>query len=44
MLHICTFETPIYLQVLSDKNDTDCAFVMRKGVKYRYCYIYKFNK
>ena len=44
LLHLCTIETPIYEEVSNDKDDTDCAFVMHKGVNKETTYQIDFNK
>jgi hypothetical protein len=33
-LHLRSFKTPPSGAVMSDEDDTDCAFSMRKGVKW----------
>jgi hypothetical protein len=33
LLHLRTFKTPPSGAVMSDEDDADCAFSMRKGVK-----------
>jgi hypothetical protein len=44
LLHLCTIETLIYGEVSSCKDDTDCAFVMRKDVNNETTYQIDFNK
>ena len=48
LLHLRSFKTPPKGAVMSDEDDADCAFSMRKGVKVvkisNYCYTIAHSK